>query len=224
MLIPERAARVLAIGAHPDDIEIGAGGFIHRLTHRCQATVHFLVLTEGMQGLIQRASINSQSRRKEAEKAAGLLGAGHVEVLSYPDCQLHEKGHELIREIERRLYGEKGDPKYDVVLSHAGEDTHADHRTVHESTLSAVRDFHGSVLLYQSPSVKPIGFRPTFFARLDEDDIVQKDLSIQAHVSQRGRSYTRVSRTRGLADNWSLFLRQPEETYLEAFEVYKSFF
>ncbi len=52
----------------------------------------------------------------------------------------------------------------------------------------------------------------------------RKDLSTQAHTSQRHRTYTRVSRTRGLADNWSIFLRQPEDTYLEAFEVYKSFY
>ena len=137
---------------------------------------------------------------------------------------MHENGHQLIREIEQHLCGSGAGPKYDVVLSHAGGDTHADHLAVHESTLSAVRDFHGSVLLYQSPSTKPNGFHPTFFARLEEVDIERKDLSIQAHTSQRHRTYTRVSQTRGLADNWSIFLRQPEGTYLEAFEVYKSIY
>jgi LmbE family N-acetylglucosaminyl deacetylase len=224
MIIPAREAQVLAIGAHPDDIELGAGGFIHRLTNRCQATVHFLILTEGQQGLSQQGSEVSKQRRREAQKAAELLGVRQVEILKYPDCQLHENGHQLIREIEQRLYEDRAGPKYHVILSHTGSDSHADHRAVYESTLSAVRDFHGSVLLYQSPSVKPNGFYPTFFTRLDETDIEQKDLSIQAHVSQRGRLYTRVSRTRGLADNWSIFLRQPEGTYLEAFEVYKSFY
>jgi LmbE family N-acetylglucosaminyl deacetylase len=129
-----------------------------------------------------------------------------VEMLSYSDCQLHEKGHELIREIEQRLGGSNAGSNYDLVLSHAQGDSHADHRTAHESTLSAVRDFQGTVLLYQSPSVKPNGFHPTFFPRLEEVDMDRKDLSIQAHTSQRHRIYTRVSRTRGLADNWSIYL------------------
>jgi LmbE family N-acetylglucosaminyl deacetylase len=226
MLIPERAPRVLAIGAHPDDIELGAGGFVHRLMHKCQATVHFLILTEGLQGLAQSGSAASTLRRKEAHDAAELLGVSQecVELLSYPDCQLHEKGHEIIREIEKRLYGDGGAPRYDAVLTHSGEDTHADHRAAHESTLSAVRYFYGAVLLYQAPSVKPNSFHPTFFVKLDEKDVKQKDLAVMAHVSQRDRDYTRASRTLGMTDNWAIFLRLPNGTYLEAFEVYKSFF
>jgi LmbE family N-acetylglucosaminyl deacetylase len=236
MPIPERAARVLAIGAHPEDIELGAGGTIHRLTYQCQATVHFLIFTEGLEGLEDldlNRNLLASLRRQEAQVAAELLGVGHdrvekgierAEVLSYPDCKLHENGHHLTREIEQRVYDDEKASKYDLILSHAGGDTHHDHRTVHESTLSAVRYFHGSVLLYQSPSVKPNGFQPTYFARLNEENIKRKAQSILAHVSQRKRNYTREHWIRGISDNWATFLRMPEGTYLEAFEVYKSFF
>jgi LmbE family N-acetylglucosaminyl deacetylase len=227
MLLTPDAPRVLAIGAHPNDVELGAGGFIHRLATRCGATVHYLILTAGVQGLPNRSPTAALERRAEAHNAADLLQTQpriNVELLSYPDCQLHECGHELIREIEKRLYDEQGGCAFDAILTHAAEDTHADHRAAHEATLSAVRDFHGTVLMYQAPSTKPNGFRPTFFVKLEQEDIDQKNLAIMAHVSQRHRSYMTVSRAGGMADNWSIFLRQPKGTYLEAFEVYKSYF
>lgn len=225
MLLAQRNPRVLAIGAHPDDIELGMGGTVHRMLTRCQASVHFLILTEGLQGLGSSRQFKPMKRRKEALQAAELLRvpAVNVEMLTFPDCQLHNNGHEMIREIESRLFDDEGKPQYEAVFTHCGEDTHADHRAVHESTLSAVRNFHGSVLCYQAPSTKPNGFHPTFFVQLEERDIDQKDLAIMAHVSQRGRSYTPASRTTSMAMNWSIFLRLPGETYLEAFEVYKSF-
>lgn len=223
MVLLSTAPRVLAIGAHPDDIEIGAGGFLHRLLQSCHATAHFLVLTEGLRGLV--ATSEPSQRRAEAVAAASALqvAAEDVEVLNYPDCRLHEHGHDLIGEIERRLYDDARAPRYDLVLTHAGEDTHADHRAAHESTLSATRDFHGTVLLYQSPSTKPNGFRPTFFVDLAETDVNQKCAAILSHISQRQRTYTTAMRTIGMTTTWSLFLRQPSGSYMEAFEVYKAF-
>jgi LmbE family N-acetylglucosaminyl deacetylase len=226
MLLSKESPRVLAIGAHPDDIELGAGGFVYRLKSKCEAAVTFLVLTAGVQHITPGDAYEPSTRREESIRAAGILGIpqGKVEVLEFPDCKLHDFGHEIIREIERQLYGQNRSPSFDIVLTHAGEDTHADHRVVHESTLSAVRDFHGTVLCYQAPSTKPNGFHPTFFVRLDKDEICQKDLAIQAHVSQREKEMMRIPRTIGMASNWGVFLRLPTGTYLEAFEVYKSYF
>ena len=226
MLLIESYPRVLAIGAHPDDIEIGTGGFIHRLTSKYRAHVHFLVLTEGVQGPVREHAYRGSTRRTEAFKAAKLLKVARedVSVLRFPDCQLHEHEHEIIREIEAKLYGENGRSNFDIILSHAGEDTHADHRATYEATLSAARSFQGAVLHYQAPSTKPNGFRPTFFVRLDKRAIERKNRAIQAHISQRDKAFMQESRTFGMANNWALFHRQPAGTYLEAFEVYKSFF
>ena len=226
MLLKERARRVLAIGAHPDDIEIGAGGFIHRLVKQHKAEVFFLVLTEGMQGPVREFAYKGTIRRAEAFKAAKILGVPkqNVTVLKFPDCSLHEHEHALIREIESRLNVKHDEVPFDTIISHAGEDTHADHRAVFEATLSAARGFHGDMLHYQAPSTKPNGFRPTFFARIDEKSIRLKNQAIQTHISQRDKAFMQETRTFGMAANWALFHRQPVGTYLEAFEVYKSFF
>jgi LmbE family N-acetylglucosaminyl deacetylase len=219
-------ARVLAIGAHPDDIELGAGGLIQRLVGREGTSVTFLVLTEGAHAGHGGERYDRATRRAEAIRAAELLGVppGGVCVLDYPDCRLHEHGHQLIEDIEGRLFGPDGERRFDVVLTHAAEDSHADHRTVHEATLSAVRGFHGSVLLYQSPSTKPNGFRPTFFVELDPDGVAKKQAAIQAHVSQRSKPFMGAPWLRDMGGTWATFLRLPGDTHLEAFEIYKSFF
>jgi LmbE family N-acetylglucosaminyl deacetylase len=224
MLLIHPGQRVLAIGAHPDDIELGAGGLIHRL-RRAEADVRFLVLTAGVQSATNSHTYPEPRRRKETEDAAGILDVPreNVEVLGYSDCRLHEVGHDLICQIEARLYKPDRTPNYDVVLTHAGEDTHADHRAVHEATLSAVRDFFGTVLLYQAPSTKPNGFRPSFFATLDQAAIDKKDLALMTHISQREKPFMKRWRTEGMSSMWALFLRLPQETRLEAFEVFKSF-
>src|SRR5438874_12703860 len=60
---------VLAVGAHPDDIEVGCGGAL--LAHRANGDeVHLLVLTTGEQG--PQAAL---SRIYEQERAADVLGA-----------------------------------------------------------------------------------------------------------------------------------------------------
>lgn len=211
--------RVLAIGAHPDDIEIGAGGLVHRLVEEYGAEVWFLVLTEGVRK--QGGAYSRTFRRDECFTAAGVLGipAERVEVLTFADCHLHDHGHEMIQAIEDRL----SRTGFDLLLTHAREDTHADHTAVHEATVSAARDLQEAVLTYQAPSTKPNGFLPTFFVRLSEEQIRRKHAAIVAHASQQGRAFTGLHRTRGLACNWAHFLRCPEGTYLEAFETQKAF-
>jgi LmbE family N-acetylglucosaminyl deacetylase len=225
MLFELDQPHVLAIGAHPDDIEIGAGGLIHRLIRERNAVVHFLILTEGIQHRDPDQSYEPSMRREESIKAGISLGlpAENIEVLKFPDCGLHAFNHDLIREIEGRvnLAARRVRP-YDLILTHHGQDTHPDHREAHEATISALRYCSGLVLLYQAPSTKPNGFHPNFFVNLEPDAILQKDRALQAHHSQHGKDFMRVARTVGMAAGWATFHRSSAE-YVEAFEIYKAF-
>jgi len=226
MFLDQKNPRVLAIGAHPDDIEIGAGGFVDILIRKHQGFVEFLVLTEGVQGVAPDELYNGGLRHEEAINGAGRLGVApeHVTVMDFPDCQLHNYGHQIIQAIESHLYDKDGKARFDVVLTHVLGDAHEDHRVVHESTLSAVRHFNGTVLCYQAPNTKPNCFHPTFFVELDPESIANKVAALQEHRSQQFKPFMHVQQTRGLAANWAQFHRLPEGTYLEAFEIYKSFF
>lgn len=224
MLVPVDSPHVLAIGAHPDDIEIGAGGFVHRLIQEHNAVVHFLILTEGRQHPKEGKFYEPSLRRKESVIAAQHLGvpAKNVEVLEFADCGLHEVGHQVIRAIESRVHDANRPRPFDIILAHSGEDTHADHRESHEATISALRNYWGAVLLYQSPSTKPNTFHPTLFVNLPEDSIRQKDRALQAHASQQNKEFMKIARTVGLATSWALFHHLTEK-YCEAFEIYKWF-
>jgi two-component system response regulator HydG len=226
MFLDQKDPKVLAIGAHPDDIEIGAGGFIDILIARHNGYVEFLVLTEGIHGIAPDQPYNAGLRQNEALNGAERLGVPrqNVTVLNFPDCQLHNYGHQIIQAIESHLYDRDGKARFDVVLTHAEGDAHEDHRVVHESTLSAVRHFNGTVLCYQAPNTKPNGFHPTFFVELDPEAIAHKVAALQEHQSQQLKPFMHAQQTRGLAANWAQFHRLPEGTYLEAFEIYKSFF
>ncbi|MCE9534550.1 MAG: PIG-L family deacetylase [Planctomycetes bacterium] len=224
MIVPVDSPHVLAIGAHPDDIEIGAGGLVHRLIQEHNAVVHFLILTEGIQHPKEGEFYDRSKRRKESVLSAQLLGvpARNVEVLEFPDCGLHELGHQLIRTIESRVHDDKRPRPFDMILTHSGEDTHADHREAHEASISALRNYLGTVLLYQSPSTKPNSFHPTLFVNLPEEAIRQKDRALQAHASQQNKEFMKIARTVGLATGWALFHHLTGK-YCEAFEIYKWF-
>lgn len=216
--------RVLAIGAHPDDIEIGAGGFISRLITEATARVTFLVLTPGLRVWRTDAPYRTVDRRREAEEAGKILGVETVCVLDLHDCELHNRGHEIIREIERLLYDNDRRPKFDLVVSHSGADTHTDHVQVNLSTMAAIRYFQGTLLLYQAPSTIPNAFKPNYFVSLTEECLDMKISAIAAHRSQseKGREFMEPDRIRDMVESWSLFHRLPRQG-LEAFELYKSF-
>lgn len=221
-MLLEKPLRILAIGAHPDDIELGAGGLIYKLKKEHPDThVDFLVLTHGVHRR-DDLTYSEGTRQDEQIKAAQILGVGpdNVEVLPFPDCGLHAMGHELIRAIEKKLHS-RPDP-YTVVLTHSGRDTHADHRETYEASISATRYFGGTVLLYPAPSTKPNEFQPTLFAKLGEDAVECKNRALQEHASQRDKPFMKPSRTAGLGASWIEFLRL-DVPFVEPFEVFKGF-
>ena len=222
-MLLEKPLRLLAIGAHPDDIELGAGGLIYKLLQEHPDThVDFLILTHGVHRRNSDSTYSSGTRHDESIAAAAILGIAeeNVEVLDFPDCGLHSKGHELIRAIEEKVNGPE--EPYTVVLTHSGADTHADHREAHEASISATRYFGGTVLLYPAPSTKPNEFQPKLFAKLEQDAVQRKNLALQEHVSQRDKPFMKPSRTAGLGASWIEFLRL-DVPYVEPFEVFKGF-
>jgi len=112
---------VLAVGAHPDDVELGCGGTVALLARRGLA-VGILHLTRGEAGT--RGTI--EERRVEAEKAASILGVGLVEFLDFGDGGLRTGTAEEDRLITvlRRLRPE-------MVLAPAPADRHPDHGRAH---------------------------------------------------------------------------------------------
>jgi LmbE family N-acetylglucosaminyl deacetylase len=159
---------VLAIGAHPDDVEIGCGGAL--TAHRRRGDrVMLLIMTSG-----ERGPQDVTSRVHEQEEAAKLLGAD-VCWAGFEDGFVPE-GKAAVDVVQSVL----AECNADVVYTHAPADTHQDHRATALATMSACRRLH-HVLHYESPT--SVGFQPTLYVDL-EGLLEDKVGLIRAHFSQ----------------------------------------
>ncbi|RBY84247.1 PIG-L deacetylase family protein [Blastococcus sp. TF02A-26] len=162
---------VLAIGAHPDDIELGCGGAL--LAHVAAGdTVTMLVVTGGENGPGDGA--RGAGRRAEQERAAEMIGARLVWG-GLRDCEVVPDS-QTVRLIERVLRATRAD----LVYVHAPDDSHQDHRAVASATQGAARRLP-RVLHYQSPST--LSFSPTVFVDVTAH-LSGKVAALAAHATQ----------------------------------------
>jgi LmbE family N-acetylglucosaminyl deacetylase len=131
--------RILAVGAHPDDIELGCGATL-ALFKRKGHEVYLFVLTKG------EASGNPTVREMECEQSVRVLGVHKLFFGNFQDTKITD-GAETISEIDR--FVKQIDPG--IIFTHSYKDTHQDHRNVGMATLSAARNSK-RVLLYESPA------------------------------------------------------------------------
>lgn len=159
---------VLAIGAHPDDIEFGCGGSVIKYA-KAGHRVYLLVLTEGSGGG------DPATRRREQEEAAKLLHAKEVFWGAYRDTEL-PLSQELIHKLEAVVQ----QVRPDLVFVHYYDDTHQDHRHLSSCTISASR-YSRNVLFYEGPTTQ--NFSPSVFIDIDHY-LEHKLASLKAHASQ----------------------------------------
>jgi LmbE family N-acetylglucosaminyl deacetylase len=128
---------VLAFGAHPDDLEIGAGGLLARLAAE-GADVTMAVVTVPNQ---------VETRRKEAQAGAELLDAELMILFDDKPYRVEDLPmHEIVRRFDQLV----GDLRPDLVITHSANDLHWDHGLVHRATVSALRRTPCDLLAYLS--------------------------------------------------------------------------
>lgn len=158
---PGRPLRILCLGAHSDDIEIGCGGTILQLLARHRnAEVHWVVFSgEG-------------DREREARRSARLFlkGAGQATVLvkGFRDGFFPYVGAEIKAFFEEL----KPDLEPDVVFTHYRADRHQDHRVISDLTWNTFRSHF--VLEYEIPKYDGDLGSPNCFVALDESTCRQK--------------------------------------------------
>jgi len=131
----EHVRTAVAFGAHPDDVEVGAGGLVAKL------------VAAGASVTIQIASIPNRYaiRRAEAIAAAAQLGATLVLPPGDAETRVEEVPmHELVGRFEHEL--DAIDP--DLVIVHGAADSHWDHTIVHRAVLAALRRSRCDILAY----------------------------------------------------------------------------
>ena len=147
---------VLALVAHPDDLEIAAAGTICGLTddnHR----VLIGVVTDEADANIKRI------RQAEAIEAAATMGVPATQVFFLGQEDRFAKNEKSACDLlSDWMQSHNFDP--DVVITHSKNDTHQDHRAVHELALSAT-DQSNTLYLFAAVinSLRVKDFQPTVF-------------------------------------------------------------
>ncbi len=163
--------KILAIGAHPDDIEIGcAGNLLKYATAGCHHDIYLLVMSNGGRGGEEAV------RREEQERSAAILGATDLIWGGYDDTELSPHMNRMVSEIEVLI--RKICP--DFIFVNCGNDTHQDHRSLSKATVSATR-YVRNVLFYEVPTT--VNFSPLVFVDI-KDTLNRKIDALMAHQSQ----------------------------------------
>lgn len=160
--------KVLAVGAHPDDVEIGCGGALARHS-RMGDDVTIAVITSGDR------KATPGVRRAEAAASAEVLGArliwGNGQDGQLDATEVNDVLEEIVQEV---------DP--DIVYTHGPSDTHSDHRAVCEGVNAAARNVP-SLLYFESPSA--LTFQPNVYVDIEET-LETKRNALSCHRSQLG--------------------------------------
>jgi LmbE family N-acetylglucosaminyl deacetylase len=169
--------RLLAVGAHADDIEIGCGATILRLVAEHPGlSVDWLVLS----GHGDRAGEAADSA------AAFLAGAGATRVMveGFRDGFFPYDGGAVKERFDRL----KAEVAPDLVLTHRLEDRHQDHRLVAELTWNTFRDH--LILEYEIPKYEGDLGRPNLYVPVGQEHGERKvELLRKCFPSQAGRSW-----------------------------------
>jgi LmbE family N-acetylglucosaminyl deacetylase len=165
---------VLAIGAHPDDLELAIGGTLARLARESVRVVMAVVSIPA----------DFETRHAEARTAAGILGCelrilagdGCVRIDDMKSYQLVGMLDALVRELQPA-----------AVMTHSAGEFHRDHVAVHNACLSTQRLLPFD-LFHFSPTMTravPVAFHPR--AYIDVTDTIDAKMeAIAAHASQFG--------------------------------------
>jgi len=198
--------RILAIGAHPDDVELSCGGTLAKYAKEGR-DIFVLFLTKGE----MISNNNGVDRVEESTRALSILGIQHFEFGNLRDTEIYEELQKAISVIEN--FCQKLSPQRVYTMS--GSDSHQDHWATYMATIAACRNV-SQLLCYETPSTSP-SFTPNIF----EDITSFLELKVKAiinHRTQQKKSYmsrdTTVIRAkfRGLQINVGA---------AEAFEVYR---
>jgi LmbE family N-acetylglucosaminyl deacetylase len=209
LIRPGEQLTVLCLGAHSDDIEIGAGATILSwIASGMLLEIHWCVLSA------------SGKRAAEAKASAFAFMAGarsqRVDFATFRDGYFPYNGHELKQWME----GLKIRAEPDVILTHRRDDAHQDHREVCQLTWNIFRDH--LIFEYEIPKWDGDVGQPNFYVPISAEVMERKVELLLAHFgTQRSKDWFDAETFRGLARLRGMECRAAAG-YAEAFIVRKA--
>lgn len=207
--------KIVAIGAHPEDIQLGCGGLLLKAVKNGHS-VYMYTLTRG-----SASAGDPQERNKELIQSSKIIGADGLWIDNFEDTHL-SNSHDLISHIEFIIRKTQAD----IVITHSLNDTDNDHIAVAASTIEAGRNIP-NIMAYEIPLTKD--FKPQIF--YDISDVIEEKVELlKLFKSQRDKLYLKSNALKELAGYRALQSRLNRKsneldasTYVEAFDYVEAF-
>jgi LmbE family N-acetylglucosaminyl deacetylase len=202
--------RILAVGAHTDDIELGCGGALARaIREHPDSVVRVVSFSRAEASLPPGAP--PDMLETEFRRAMGHLGlddqleVGRLPVRYFPDHR---------QDVLERLVAIRTEFQPDLVMTHSSSDTHQDHAVVGAET---VRAFRGATVIGYEAPWNQTATTTNFFVPLEPEDVDLKCTMVAEYESQVAlhRGYMTTEYVRGAA---AMRGRQARTRFAEAFE------
>jgi len=177
--------RVLFLGAHPDDIELGCGALLHHIVR--QTEVLCVTLSDNQK------NPDLQNVKNEHFESMAVLGVPKEKIILgafttrvFPDAR---------QEILEYFLSLRRDFKPDLIFVHSKQDVHQDHLTM---TDEALRAFRGITVLGFDVVRSSYGFFPHFLVEVSEEDVNKKIEALSCYETYRDRYYFNSELTRSI--------------------------
>jgi LmbE family N-acetylglucosaminyl deacetylase len=195
---------ILCLGAHSDDIEIGAGAFLLSLMARG-------LLLDVTWCVLSGAEKREQEARNSASEFLAEAASAKVEVMSFRDTFFPEQ----VEGIKTYLEELKSRVTPDLIITHRRDDAHQDHRTICQLTWTTFRDH--LILEYEVPKWDGDMAQPNLYVPIAARELERKIDLLNTHFgSQRSKDWFDPQVFRGLARLRGMECRA-QEGYAEAF-------
>ena len=195
--------RVLFLGAHPDDIEIGCGAFLHNIVE--QTEVLCVTLSDNQK------NPDLKNVKTEHHHALAVLGITPEKIVFGPfTTRVFPDARQEILEYFLQL---RRDFNPDLIFVHSKQDVHQDHLTM---TDEALRAFRGITVLGFDVVRSSYGFFPHFLVEVTEEDVNKKIEALACYETYRDRYYFNSEVTRSIMIRHGALAERP---FAEGFDI-----
>lgn len=195
--------RVLFIGAHPDDIEIGCGALIAHIVD--QTEILCVTLSDNQKNPDLINLVDEHYRSME------VLGVPREKII-LGDFETRRFPHQR-QEILEYILKLRRDFSPDIVFVHSKADIHQDHVTI---TDEALRAFRGTTVLGYDVIRSSYGFFPSFLVEVNEIDVNKKVESLAQYTTYKSRYYFGADVTRSTLVRFGAICERP---FAEGFDI-----
>jgi LmbE family N-acetylglucosaminyl deacetylase len=195
--------RVLFLGAHPDDIEIGCGALIHNIVNKTE--ILCVTLSDNQK------NPDLKKVRDEHLRSMKVLGVPEEKVIFGPFItRVFPDSRQEILEYFLKL---RKDFKPDLIFTHSKQDVHQDHNTMTEESLRA---FRGITVLGFDVVRSSYGFFPHFLIEVTEEDANKKIEALAQYETYQDRYYFNAELTRSIMVRHGALA---ERSFAEGFDI-----